>query len=281
MPQRADEVVGIVGLGAVGGSLALSLSERLPAIAWSRNRLDRDAARDAGIDVRGDDTTWGRAMDGATIIVLAVPLDAIAPVARDLRQQVGEDVLILHTGSLQRREALSFTTSEFARVIGTHPMAGSERSGFAAARADLFRGATVRAEERASEQARGRIEGLWREAGCARVVWNNAVAHDALIGRISQLPQLVAAALGASLADAGVRRDDLGPGARDMTRLASSDPSMWLPLLAQAPPETVDGIRRLTSALAELAEAIERRDTSTIQTLLERGRVWRDGSDVA
>src|ERR671919_2806024 len=146
MPERADEVVGIVGLGAVGGSLALSLDGRLPAIAWSRDQRDREAARQAGIDVRGDNTTWGRAMDDATIIVIAVPLDAIAPVARELRPQVRDDVLMLHTGSLQRREALSFTEAEFARVIGTHPMAGSERSGFAAARADLFRGATMRAE---------------------------------------------------------------------------------------------------------------------------------------
>jgi prephenate dehydrogenase len=279
MPERADEVVGIVGLGAVGGSLALTLSETLPVVAWSRDPRDRSDARKAGIDVRGDETTWGRAMDAATIIVIAVPLDAIAPVARELRAQVGDDVLMLHTGSLQRREALSLTDAEFARVIGTHPMAGSERSGFAAARADMFQGSIVRAEDRATEQQRERIERLWREAGCARVVWNNSVAHDALMARVSHLPQLLAVALGAALGDVGVRRDDLGPGARDMTRLASSDPSMWLPLLAQAPPETVDGIRRLTSALTELADAIERRDTSTVGKLLERGRAWRDGGD--
>lgn len=279
MPQRADEVVGIVGLGAVGGSLALAIHGCLPVVAWARDRRDRDAAREAGVDVRGDETTWGRAMDNATMIVIAVPLDAIASVARQLRARVRDDVLILHTASLQRREALSFTDAELAQVIGTHPMAGSERSGFAAARADMFRDAMVRAEDRASEGQRERIEGLWRDAGCTRVVWNNATAHDALMGRVSHLPQLLAAALGATLGDVGVRRDDLGPGARDMTRLASSDPSMWLPLLAQAPPETVDGIRRLTSSLEELAEAIDRRDTSTIARLLERGCTWRDGSD--
>lgn len=281
MPERADEVVGIVGLGAVGGSLALSLRSRLPAIAWARDKADRHAARDAGIDVRGDDTSWGRAMDDATIIVIAVPLDAIASVARALRSQVREDVLIVHTGSLQRREALSFTDADVARVIGTHPMAGSERSGFAAARADMFRGATVRDEERASERERERIDRLWREAGCTRIVWNSSVAHDALMGRVSHVPQLLAAALGAVLGDAGVRADDLGPGARDMTRLASSDPSMWLPLLTNAPPQTVDGVRHLTSTLTELADAIERRDRSAIARLLERGRAWRDGGDAS
>lgn len=279
MPERADEVVGIVGLGAVGGSLALALDGHLPVIAWSRDRRDRDAARGAGIDVRGDDTSWGRAMDDATIIVIAVPLDAIAPVARELRAQVGDDVLVLHTGSLQRREALSIADAELASVLGTHPMAGSERSGFVAARADMFRGATVRAEARAGTWQRERVEGLWREAGCARVIWSDAVRHDALMAHVSHIPQLLAAALGATLADAGVGGDDLGPGAHDMTRLASSDPSMWLPLLAQAPPETVDGIRRLTSTLTELAAAIERRDPATIAKLLERGRTWRDGSD--
>lgn len=281
MAERIDEVVGIVGLGAVGGSLALALQGRLRVVAWTRDREDRRAARDAGIDVRGDDASWGRAMDDATIILIAVPLDAIGAVAGELRPQVRDDVVILHTGSLQRREALSITDADFARVIGTHPMAGSERSGFAAARAAMFRDATVRAEDRAATRTRDRIEQLWREAGCTRVVWSNAVAHDALMARVSHLPQLLAAALGAALADVGVRGDDLGPGARDMTRLASSDPSIWLPLLAQAPPETIDGIRRLTSTLTELADAINRRDTSTIAKLLERARAWRDGSDAS
>ena len=277
MPQRTDEVVGIVGLGAVGGSLALAL-DGPPVVAWSRERRDREAARKAGIDVRGDDASWGRAMDDATIIVIAVPLDAIAAVTRDLRAQIPDDVLLLHTGSLQRREALSLSDAEFARVIGTHPMAGSERSGFVAARADMFRGATVRAEERATAQQRDRIEQLWRDAGCARLVWDEADAHDALMASVSHIPQLLAAALGATLRDVGVHPDDLGPGARDMTRLASSDPAVWLPLLTRAPSITVDGLRRLTSALDELAGAIERRDRSAIAKVLERGRAWRDGS---
>jgi prephenate dehydrogenase len=66
-----------------------------------------------------------------------------------------------------------------------------------------------------------------------------------------------------------------------MTRLASSDPSVWLPVLAHAPRETTDGIRRLTSELTDLAQAIERRDMAMIAKLLERGRAWRDGSDAS
>jgi prephenate dehydrogenase len=220
-------------------------------------------------------------MDNATVIIIAVPLDAIAPVARELMAQVRGDVLLCHTGSLQRREALAFTEGESARVIGTHPMAGSERSGFAAARADMFEGATVRAEKRASGPQRERIERLWREAGSDRVVWNDAMAHDALMGRVSHLPQVVSTALGAVLEQLRVHRDDLGPGARDMTRLAASDSSMWIPLLAQAPPETVDAIRRLTSSLDTLANAIERRDTSAIADVLERGRALHQRSDGA
>jgi prephenate dehydrogenase len=160
-------------------------------------------------------------------------------------------------------------------------MAGAERSGFTAARAGMFRDATVRAEDRAATPTRERIEQLWRQAGCTRFVWSNAAAHDALMARVSHLPQLLAAALGASLGALGVRRDDLGPGGRDMTRLASSDPSVWLPVLAHAPRETTDGIRRLTSELTDLAQAIERRDMAMIAKLLERGRAWRDGSDAS
>ncbi|MGQ0713189.1 MAG: prephenate dehydrogenase [Gemmatimonadaceae bacterium] len=276
MSQPEEALVGIVGLGAIGASLALSLRGRVPVIAWSRDRQDVDAAREAGIDVHdGDEREWTRAMHAATIVVIAVPLDQIPPVLRELRPCVRDDALLLHTASLQRRDALLLSDEEFSRILATHPIAGSERSGFAASREDMFRDATVRADDRARPLERARIESLWRTAGCARIVWGDPALHDELMSWMSHLPQLAATALGASLADHGVRQDELGPGARAMTRLAASDPEMWRALLERAPSDTATAARKLSRALAQLAEALERRDAAAVARVWERARTWR------
>jgi prephenate dehydrogenase len=139
----------------------------------------------------------------------------------------------------------------------------------------MFRDATVRAEDRASDAVRRRIEMVWQAAGAERVVWSDAASHDALMAWVSHAPQLVATALGAVLAEHRISREDVGSGAKDMTRLASSDPAVWLPLIAHAPEETIDAVRRLTSTLAELGDAVARRDTAALARVWERARAWR------
>lgn len=276
MPQHHAERIGIVGLGAVGGSLALALRDRGPVLAWSRDAADRESARAAGIQVcRENGPTWTEQLASTTAVVIAVPLDEVASVARALLTAVPDDTLVVHTASMQRREVLQLSEQEFERVFGTHPIAGSERSGFTAADPGMFRGATVRAEDRATEGQRQRIEMLWRSAGAARIAWGAGPAHDELMSWISHLPQLASTALAAVVAGQGIPQRDVGPGARDMTRLASSDFAMWAPILRNAPHATVDSLRRLTSTLQALGDALERHDAASLAASWEQGRLWR------
>ena len=278
MPPLDHERVGIVGLGAIGGSLALALRERAPVLAWSRDLSDREAAGAAGIRVcRGD--TWATEMSACTTVLIAVPLDEIGVVVRDLLPRVPDSCLVMHASSLQRREALGISEREFQRVLGSHPIAGSERSGFAAANGALFRDATLRAEARAADAARSRIERFWRAAGASRFVWDDASTHDALMAWISHLPQLTATALAAVLAEHDVAAPEVGPGARDTTRLAASDLAMWAPILERAPRETIDALRRLTSTLGELGDALEAHDQGSVAQTWQRARSWKARSE--
>ena len=196
MPALNEDRIGIVGLGAIGGSLALALRNRAEVVAWSRNAADREGARAAGITVcSGAHSAWAEEMGAAATIVIAVPLNEVAGVARQLMTAVPDECVLLHASSVQRRDALGLGEAEFARVLGAHPVAGSERSGFTAADRDMFHGATVRAEARASTAHRARIESVWRAAGAARIVWDDAAAHDELMAWVSHLPQLAATAL--------------------------------------------------------------------------------------
>jgi prephenate dehydrogenase len=216
---------------------------------------------------------------GSAAVVVAVPIDELASVARQLLPRLPDECLVLHASSLQRREALGLTEPEFRRILGTHPIAGSERSGFSAADRGMFRGATVRAEARATDAERARIETLWRRVGVARVVWGDAVAHDELMAWVSHLPQLTATALAAVLAQRGIASDTVGPGARDATRLAASDLHIWTPILQRAPRETIEALRRLTRTLDDVREALEARDAKSLVTIWDKARAWKTGAE--
>ena len=278
MPSLDHEHIGIVGLGAIGGSLALALRGHAPLLGWSADAADREAARGAGIGLCRDGT-WAAEMAEATAVVIAVPLDEVASVVRELLPQVGEGCVVMHASSLQRREAVGLSEPEFHRVLGTHPIAGSERSGFPAANPTMFRDATVRAEARAGAEARARIEAIWRAAGIARLVWDDASTHDAIMAWISHLPQVTGTALAAVLAERDVSPDEIGPGARDATRLAASDFAMWGAILERAPRETREALRCLTSTLTALADALEARDHESIARTWAQARSWRARSE--
>jgi prephenate dehydrogenase len=270
------EQIGIVGLGAIGGSLALAWRDRAPLIGWSRDSADRVAAEDAGIRLAGADRSqWVRDFADATVVVIAIPLDEVASAAQALLSVLPNDALLLHTASLQRQDALGVNEAEWPRLLGTHPIAGSERSGFVAASAGMFRGATVRAEARATDDQRRRIELLWGAAGIERIVWGDAVEHDDLMSWVSHLPQLTATALAAVLGEQGIVGRDVGPGARDLTRLGSSDPAMWAPILSKATDETPAALRCLTRTLDALASAIESHDAARIAACWAEARTWR------
>lgn len=278
MSARTDERLGIIGLGAVGGSLALAWRDRARLIAWSRDAGDRASAREAGIVV-SDEARWRDDMASRTAIVIAVPASEVAAVVRDVMASVPDECLLLHTTSLQHGDALGLGGDVLSRVLGTHPIAGSERSGFSAADGEMFHGATLRAEARASADERDRIGTLWRHVGISRIIWDDAVAHDALMSWISHLPQLTSTALAAVLANRGIAPVDVGPGARDVTRLASSDPAMWASLLRHAPRETLQALGCLTSTLEALRAAIDAQDTAALAAVWENARGWRTAAE--
>jgi prephenate dehydrogenase len=96
------------------------------------------------------------------------------------------------------------------------------------------------------------------------------------MGRVSHLPQVVSTHLAALLAEAGLGRGDLGPGGREMTRLAGSDPLMWRDILCAAPTPLPGALRDLAARLADEADRLEGGDASSFAGLLERTRAWSD-----
>ncbi len=275
--------VAVVGLGLMGGSLARALSDMPvgPAVLGYDVLPERSAAalRAGALDeVAADPRTI---VERAHVVVYATPLPVTLDLMTRHRSRWRDDALVMDVTSLQapvmnRAGALGIMD----RWIGAHPMVGGEGSGFEAARADLFADGHVwliGADETAADLAR-RAEAFWRRLG-ARVTWTDADSHDQRMVLASHLPQIVANLLAARLAEEGLAPSELGPGGRDMTRLAASSPEMWAPLIEVTRDRLGALLRRLARDQEKLANALDADDLAAIRTLMARTRAWREDAE--
>lgn len=242
---------------------------------WSASPSDREQAAAARVQVSSEEGGAAAACDGAGIVVLAVPIHTVAEVAGSVRGVLARNAKLLHVCGLQSREALGVDASTHERLIGTHPLAGSHDTGFGASRPELFVDAVISAEERADPRERACIEWLWHTVGARRVDYRSAEAHDRLMAWVSQLPQLTATALAATLAAGGIEAKTIGTGARDTTRLAASDLGSWPTLLAGTPRELDSALELLSSTIADLREALNTGDDESLAAIWNSARAWR------
>jgi prephenate dehydrogenase len=226
--------VAILGPGLIGGSLALALAEhglvdRLTIYARSPRALDE--IRLAGVDAELTGNP-GEAVRDADVVILCVPIEAMADLVKECRSAFKPDALVTDVGSVKGSvdAALAPLLAGRAQWIGSHPMAGSEQSGFVAARADLFENAAVivTPTPQTVAGAQARAEQFWRALG-GRVHTLAPADHDLAVADISHVPHLLAALL---VANANPQSLPLaGGGFRDTTRIAAGSPELWTEIL--------------------------------------------------
>lgn len=255
------ERLAIVGTGLIGGSIGRRVAEvraGLEVAAWDRDPAAAAAAVALGAATRAADSIES-AVEGADLVVVAVPVDRIAEVLAALAPHLGTGAIVTDVGSAKAEVVAAGERLLGDRFVGGHPMAGSERHGIEAADPTLFEDAwwIVTPTSVTSDRAYRRVAALVTDLG-ARPVAIDPGAHDALVARLSHLPQLAAAALVSEAAAAGDRESLLGlaaGGFRDVTRIAASDPGLWVAIL-QANRDSVltalDGYARRLGELREL-----------------------------
>lgn len=270
MAALALESVAIIGLGAIGGSVAKALVRSGVRVrAFTASAADAEGALRGGIDVANE---IAGCVAGMSLVLIAVPVTAHAAVADAVATAAPDDALLLHAASLQSPTAVGTAR----RVIGTHPLAGTHRVGFAAADADLFAGCVVSIEARAADDARTTAERLWRVLGARRFEYRTAEEHDRLMTWVSHLPQLASTALAEAMATAGVRSAALGPGGRDATRLAASPFEMWSGILAAARPEAARAVAALERSVSAIRTALESGDMQAVERIWASARAWAE-----
>lgn len=259
----------VIGVGLIGGSLALALRGagvvgEIVGCGRNKDALAR------GVEL-GVIDSWqldpAQAVAGADLVVVCVPLRAMQPIFRQLKDAIEPGTVLTDVGSVK-----GSVVADARQVFGTvppwlvpgHPIAGTEHSGVEAAFAELYerRRVVLTPVETTSAEALERVTGMWQAAG-ANVVNMEHRHHDEVLAATSHLPHALAYALVYTLA----RWDDhqeifelAAGGLRDFTRIASSDPLMWRDISAANRQWLVAALRRYQNDLQQFTEALEAED---------------------
>lgn len=252
----------------MGGSLGMALKQRQLArevIGYVRRESAvAECVRAGAVDEATLDLA--AAVAGADLVVLCTPLGQMPALARAMARALKRGAVVTDVGSVKAgvvRALEPVIARAGAFFVGSHPMAGNERSGVGAAHPDLFEGAVsvVTPTARTAAKALQQVRRLWRGVGC-RLLELTPEEHDRLVSRSSHLPHVTAAALAALVLGPGRSRHQAAlcaTGFRDTTRVASGSPEMWRDI-------ALANRRHLDRALQELVRQLE-----GVRTWLARG----------
>ena len=274
------ERVAIVGLGLMGGSLARALAERdVQVLGYDSAPDSLDAAEGEGI-VHERLGAQLAGIERADVVIFALPVDATMALLPRVAPRLTTARLIMDVASTKRSIVSAADTLGLgARYVGAHPLTGSHRSGWRASRATLFDDARVfLCPTPSTTAATLRLaESFWRALRSGIEVLDAAV-HDEQMSWRSHLPQVLSTTLALTLREASVHRSALGPGGRDMTRLAGSSPALWMSIMQDNTAALVHSLAAMEDQLRTFREALERGDGDVTRTRLTQARDWFDGA---
>jgi prephenate dehydrogenase len=271
----SDESAGVrranvIGLGLMGGSVALGLRQR----GWVVHGDDADASAATDAVERGIVHAAGLHR-AASVTFVAVPVLAIADQVK--RALAETDGVVTDLGSVK---APVCAACDDPRFVGGHPMAGSELSGLDGADGEMFTGAVwvLTPQATTDDRALAEVSGIVRQLG-AEVLALGPERHDQVVAIVSHVPHLAAATLMTLASDRAEEHAALlrlaAGGFRDMTRIASGHPGIWLDICAENRPAIVQALDGLIDRLGEIRGVVERDDRDGLQRTLARAREAR------
>ncbi|NBV85760.1 MAG: prephenate dehydrogenase/arogenate dehydrogenase family protein [Verrucomicrobia bacterium] len=228
---------------------------------WARRAEALEQARSLGIASVGS-TALSEIIPGANIVLLCVPLGAMESLVREMLPYLASDALVTDVGSVKAPvcRVLAPLIQGRALFVGSHPMAGSEKAGIAAAKADLFQNATciLTPEEDITDPLAVVLARIfWERLGC-NVRTLTPTLHDEVCALISHMPHLAAAALVNTVSSLRPEAFEYcGPGFRDTTRVAAGLPAMWAEILCSNRVAVASGLRALIQILERAASQLE------------------------
>jgi prephenate dehydrogenase len=278
------EKAAVIGTGLMGGSLALALKEsmRVRMVAgYDTSSATRRKARELGIADEMLDSPE-LAAGGADLLFLATPTSSIVEAYVNVRDVLEKGAIVSDLGSakLGVTAAIEADLPTGVHYVGGHPMTGSEQSGVESARSDLYSGAyyILTPTENTHAKAFQRLHGLITDLG-ARVISIDPETHDRAMATVSHVPHLLSLLL---MEMASKQREQMknlftvsAGGFRDMTRIAASNPDIWVDICMENKRFIIERLEDYTERVADLMEMLADGDRTSLQSLFEEARQAR------
>lgn len=278
MTQRYGAVT-IIGVGLLGGSLALAMKARNMTDmvrGVGRNPATLEKASALGI-IDASYLEPGEACRGADLVVICTPAGSVPAVLDAIRPTCSNAALVTDVASTKAVicSHAARTWPAPLRFVGSHPMAGSEKFGPEHASPALYEGCvTIVDANPAAAEARRAVTALWEAVGAKVVVLEPAV-HDALVARTSHIPHIVAGCIARLAAAAGNVTPVVGTGFRDVTRVAAGRPELWRDICLTNQAAIAEGLDALAHDLAEVRRMVDEGRADALEAFFEQAREAR------
>jgi prephenate dehydrogenase len=278
--------LGVIGCGLMGGSFALALKRAglvNRVIGYSKSPSTTEKAKKLGvIDIAAESALL--AVSGSDIVLIAVPVAATEATFRAIRHLVEPGVLVMDVGSTKRDvvdAARRVLKERIASFVPAHPIAGKEAGGVSHADASLYNGRQVILTPLPSTNADllQKATDVWAAIG-SQVLRMTPENHDAAFAAVSHLPHVLAFVYFNSIAGQPAGRDFLslaGPGFRDFTRIAASDPLVWRDVLMSNREEVLKQSERFRRELEALESALKHGNADALEDQIRRASEGRSG----
>ncbi len=272
----------ILGPGLLGASLGKAVRERglFETIhSWSRQLQSRKKCQqqpwcDSVLE------TAAEAIDQADLVILCLPVQVIPSLLQELSGVFSPGTIISDVGSTKTNicRTAAECLPEAVQFVGSHPMAGSQKSGMENAKADLFEGqpCILTPTEGTSPRALEVIREFWQNLGM-RVSEIPPEDHDRIVAAISHLPHILASCLCENLGGKNPEwKEFAGKGLRDSTRVAAGDPEMWRQIVEENTGSILEMVESFQMTLQQFVQAMQNKDFLQVEKLLAQGKSFRE-----
>lgn len=269
----------VVGLGLLGGSITLTVLRTfagVKTVGYSHRNVTRRKARQLAVatEIADDIRT---SVSSADLVILATPICTFEEIFGEIRDALPSGCIVTDVGSTKvlPHQWAAKKLPGTVHYVGSHPIAGSEQRGIEFARDDLFEGMVciLTTTKKTNPQAVQTLKQFWSGLGCSIKLMGPA-EHDRILGNVSHLPHIMAAALvnASNIKELAFA----GKGFMDTSRIASSPANIWADVLATNGNNVTKSIAKITAELGKLKKAIKNRNKKQIEKLLEAARNKRN-----
>lgn len=267
--MRLFNKVAIIGVGLIGGSIALAMKKKRLAdeiIGVSRHEKTLSSAKEKGaIDTGSQDLN---AISDADLVILSAPVGTILDLAPRISEIIRADCIVCDVGSTKEEIVIKLDRI-FPNYVGAHPLAGSEKQGVLNSKAEIFEGTLciVTPTKKTNTQALLKIEKLWRGIG-VKVIKLPSDIHDRVVSYISHLSHIVAFSLVSAVPGGYLRF--ASTGFKDTTRIALSEAQLWSDIFLSNQKNILQAIDSFQGNLSKIRTAIAKKDKEALDRFLKR-----------